>query len=67
MAVATSQQQQHDYRFCGDDACPRFPCRVYKQGYADGYESGRLAGYMAGYADGYSEGYGEGYAAGSEG
>jgi hypothetical protein len=45
-----------DYRECTDQDCPRFPCRVYREGYADGYGDGQAAGYAAGAADGYAAG-----------
>ena len=47
---------EHDYQVCYDPDCPRYPCKVYKEGYAAGCADGR--------ATGYSEGYTEGYAAG---
>lgn len=46
----------HEYTACDDEDCPRFICRVYKEGYADGYGDGNAAGYAAGHADGYAEG-----------
>lgn len=51
---------------CGDQHCDRFPCVVYKEGYADGFEDGHGAGYGAGYADGYGEGFDAGAASVSE-
>jgi hypothetical protein len=53
-------KRQHEYALCQDEDCPRFPCRVFKEGYAAGYR----AGHAAGYAEGYTEGYGEGFSAG---
>lgn len=55
---------EHDYRVCDDDDCPRFPCRVYKEGWADGHAAGSASGYASGYSDGYSEGEADGYTAG---
>jgi hypothetical protein len=51
-----------DYRDCRwiDPDCPRFPCRVYREGYEDGHRDG----YAAGYADGEASGFASGYAAG---
>lgn len=49
----------HEYTTCDDDDCPRFICRVYKEG----FENGQSAGYASGQAAGYAEGYGEGYVA----
>ena len=48
---------EHDYRDCQDPDCPRFPCRVYKEG--------QSAGYWRGYMDGESAGFAAGYAAGA--
>jgi len=47
----------HEYTTCDDDDCPRFICRVYKEGFADGSSSGFGAGHAAGYAEGYGDGY----------
>ena len=49
----------HEYQTCDDDDCPRFICRVYKEGFANGH----WVGYADGQASGYGEGYGDGYAA----
>ena len=49
--------EEHDYRDCPDPDCPRFPCRVYKEG--------AQAGYWRGYMDGESAGFAAGYAAGA--
>lgn len=38
----------HEYTACDDEDCPRFICRVYKEGRADG----NVEGYQIGYADG---------------
>ena len=84
MAVRRSADN-HDYRECFYDSqpdrgralqvCPRFPCRVYREGYehgrhdgylkgaADGYAKGYQAGYATGYDDGYAQGYPDGIAA----
>lgn len=61
---------QHDYRACyhRDPGCPRFPCRVYREGFEDGerrgYDRGFSDGEAKGYADGYARGRGDGYADG---
>jgi len=52
-------EDDHDYRACGDEDCPRFPCRVYKEGVADGY----WIGHAAGFAEGYDKGFPDGQAA----
>jgi hypothetical protein len=57
------RDQQHDHRECGDESCPRYPCRIYKDGYVRGYAEGAAAGYAAGQADGLAEGYQAGIAA----
>lgn len=64
MLTGKRQQQAHDYQTCDDDDCPRFPCRVYKEGFANGRAVGYAEGYGAGYVGGYSEGYQEGFTAG---
>lgn len=56
--------QTHDYRECfyhsqGDrhraaEDCPRFPCRLYREGHEHGYADGHQAGYAEGYAAGYN-------------
>lgn len=50
----------HEYQLCDDPDCPRFPCRVFKEGYAAGWQLGYVEGEATGYAQGYSDGYGEG-------
>jgi hypothetical protein len=47
---------EHDYQVCADPDCPRFACRVYKDGYAAGHADGSAAGYGEGYAEGYATG-----------
>ncbi len=34
-----------DYRDCEDQDCPRFPCRVYKEGLRRGFELGYAEGW----------------------
>ena len=67
-------------QYCQDEDCPRFLCRLYKQGRCDGYDGNHsgLAGFngMAvgyghagitapnGWPDGYEEGFAAGFAAG---
>ena len=41
------------YSVCEDDLCPRFPCRVYREGWR--------AGYGRGWDDGFAEGYEKGF------
>ena len=45
----------HDYQTCEDPDCPRFPCRVYKDGYERGHGDGEAAGFAAGYAAGAAD------------
>jgi hypothetical protein len=59
------RDHEHHYSECGQDDCPRFPCRVYKEGYVRGYEEGSAAGYETGLADGFADGFQAGIAAGS--
>jgi hypothetical protein len=48
---------EHHYADCpGGDDCPRFPCRVWREGYSAGVGAGYAAGQAAGYAEGYSAG-----------
>lgn len=69
MALVT--RADHEYQLCSDPDCPRFPCRVYREGYvaghADGSASGEAIGYARGVSDGYSQGHADGYAAGGDG
>jgi len=60
--MGVSTRTEHDYRTCTDEWCERFPCRVYREGYAAGYGAGYGAGYAAGRAEGYAEGYSDGQA-----
>jgi flagellar biosynthesis/type III secretory pathway protein FliH len=62
MALLPVSREEHRYQTCDDEYCDRFPCRVYKEGYAAGHGAGSAAGYAAGRADGYSEGYSDGQA-----
>ena len=62
MALLAGTAEEHRYQLCGDEWCERFPCRVYKEGYAAGHAAGFASGYAEGRADGYSEGYGDGQA-----
>lgn len=55
-ALRPSSQQAHDYQTCTDPDCPRFPCKVYKEGAEAGHASGYASGYGDGFADGYSAG-----------
>lgn len=63
MAVTSPRPaDNHDYRECFYDSqpdrgrpaqvCPRFPCRVYREGYQHGHDDGQATGYAAGYAAG---------------
>lgn len=65
--MATATSQQHDYRFCVDEFCDRFPCRIYKQGWHDGHEQGEATGMAKGLAQGYAQGWTEAMAAAVEG
>jgi hypothetical protein len=53
-------RDDHDYRECEDEDCPRFPCKVYKEGWRDcwpaAYEKGRIDGYGEGYDQGFPDG-----------
>lgn len=56
----------HEYTACEDENCPRFACKVYKEGVMDGYAVGFPAGFAQGHALGYERGYREGYRRGYE-
>jgi hypothetical protein len=58
-------QPDHDYRTCRDPDCPRFPCRVYREGRHDGHAAGYAEGHAAGYGEGYGDGHAAGYAEGA--
>ena len=62
--IAQVGTAQHLAEQCKGEACPRLPCRMWKDGYRKGYDKGWEEGYAAGYGAGYSAGYGAGYAAG---
>ena len=72
--MAFTRNDDHPYNACPDgEDCPRFPCRVYREGRRDGYDGGITPGWngmAVGYGgitapDGYPIGYADGYAAGS--
>ena len=62
MALLAGTSGEHRYATCDDEWCDRFPCRVYREGYANGRAAGFASGYAEGHADGYAEGYGDGAA-----
>jgi len=64
VAQAARTRNDHLYEDCEDPDCPRFPCRVYKEGIEVGYRRGYDEGYGDGYRDGYSAGWASGWAAG---
>lgn len=43
---------RHEYAACTDEFCPKYQCRVYR----DGLEAGRAQGMAEGFAEGYAEG-----------
>jgi hypothetical protein len=47
----------HEPAECDDEDCPRYGCKMYKQGYQAGEADIAGAAYAAGRADGYSEGF----------
>ncbi len=59
----TRARQDHDYTRCDDTDCPRFPCRVYREGWRDGWDRGHAEGEAEGYARGYATGFPDGIAA----
>ena len=48
----------HDPRDCitNDPDCPRYACRVYREGHRDGWDRGHDHGFAEGYAAGYPDG-----------
>jgi hypothetical protein len=56
MGLRQALGQQHDYQTCHDPDCPRFACKVYREGYADGRTDGVAEGYIDGYCDGAADG-----------
>ena len=62
MGFTAGTQAEHRYQTCDDEWCDRFPCRVYREGYAAGHAAGFASGYAEGRADGYAEGYADGAA-----
>ena len=61
---AATRNADHLAEDCRDDNCPRFPCRIWRQGYVAGFRIGYQQGYAEGYAQGYEAGYAAGFAAG---
>jgi len=47
---------------CRDDNCPRFGCRMWREGYRAGFAAGYATGYAAGEAAGFAAGYAAGAA-----
>lgn len=58
---ASASGTSHEYTTCRDDDCPRFICRVYKEGFSNGWDIGWDRGFAEGYAKGYEDGYRQGY------
>lgn len=50
------RNRDHLAQDCTDNDCPRFPCRIYREGFEAGFRQGYSAGEAAGYAAGYSAG-----------
>jgi len=48
---------KHEYAACADEFCPKFQCRVYREG----LEAGRAEGHASGFAEGYAEGVNAAY------
>jgi len=62
--TAPGGTSQHLAEQCGDESCPRLPCRMFKAGYEKGWREGYAKGYADGYTAGYADGFGAGMAAG---
>jgi flagellar biosynthesis/type III secretory pathway protein FliH len=50
-------QNRHEYASCTDPYCPKYQCRVYREG----LEAGRAEGHASGFAEGYAEGMNAAY------
>ncbi len=50
-------RNRHEYADCTDEHCPKFQCRVYRDGLAAGRAQGQAEGYAEGYAEGMSAAY----------
>lgn len=48
---------RHEPQACGDESCPRYPCRIWREA----FEAGRLVGYDEGFAKDYADGYARGF------
>jgi len=66
MGITAGVRDEHRYQVCTDELCPRFPCRVYREGFEAGHGAGFSAGHAAGRAEGFAEGYQVGQADASE-
>ena len=62
-----SKQQEHDHQTCDDEDCPRYPCRIYKEGFEAGEVLGRQRWLRRGVPRTYSAGYAAGVAAAAKG
>jgi hypothetical protein len=58
-----ARSAEHLAEDCRDDDCPRFPCVMWRKGFAAGYRRGYDQGFEEGYAAGYADGYAKGLAA----
>lgn len=56
VAFVATGTTEHTYAECPDSDCPRFPCRVYREGRERGQAEGFAAGQAAGFAEGYAAG-----------
>jgi hypothetical protein len=63
--AAARSRNDHLAENCRDDGCPRFPCRMYREGFMAGYRKGYADGEAAGRAAGFAAGYSAGYSAGA--
>jgi hypothetical protein len=51
-----ARRDDHHYADCTDPDCPRFPCKVFKEGAAAGYRTGFMDGESVGFAAGFAAG-----------
>lgn len=48
---------RHEHAACTDEFCPKFQCRIYREGLEAGRAQGQAEGFAAGYADGVNAAY----------
>jgi len=62
-ASRTHDRDRHEPQACGDDNCPRYGCRIWREAYYEGRRRGHDEGHAEGYSNGYEKGFPDGIAA----